>query len=166
MAGHHRLERADDAFSELVRALVVRGPLAPQQGLPARVVGGLELLDRDVLVAVLVPLGDRLLDHDVQPEPRRDRCRGLAGPLERAGVERVERRLGREVLGEVPGLRVAVWRQLGIRHADLQLAANRQGVADQEQFHVGLATTSHPQRSRRDQRPRSRARGRRRSAAR
>ena len=51
---------------------------------------------------------------------------------------RVERRLGGEVLGEVPGLGVPVLRQLRIGDADRQLAANRQRMADQEQFHTGV----------------------------
>ena len=142
VAGHHRLDRADDALGELLGALIVRGPLAAQQRLPSRVVGGLELLDRDVLVAVPVPLGDRVHEHGVQAEARRDRCGGLARPFERAGVQGVEGRLGREVVGQVPGLGVAVRRQLGVCCTDHELAANRQRMPDQQQFHGRLATTS------------------------
>ena len=88
-----------------------------------------------------VPLGDGVLEHDLQAEAVGDRSSRLASPGEWAGVQRVERCLGGEVVGEVPGLGVPVLRQLRICGTDVQLAPDRQGMADEEQFHVGLVTT-------------------------
>ena len=100
-----RFQCLHNSPSELFRRLVVHGPLTAHHRLPARVVGGLELLDGHVLAGVAIPLGQAVDHVDVETLRRRQWLRGLNRTPQRAGVDSVDRLAG-EIFGEVAGLRM------------------------------------------------------------
>src|SRR5680860_1128880 len=84
-------DSGDDPVAELLRCLAAELlPAAVEHGLPAHVARRLELLGRDVVVGAGVVLDELVPNLDLEPVDGRDRCRGLAGPAQRAGDDGIE----------------------------------------------------------------------------
>ena len=130
------LDGADDVTLELRLGGegVDAGPTVDDH-LPTGVTGGLQLLDRDVLLGVPVVLGDAVGDHDLDAMRSADRGRGLTGSLEGAGVDGVDV-LGGKIRGEQVGLGQALWRQFRVGCSGRHLSSDRQGVANEDQLHM------------------------------
>jgi hypothetical protein len=104
---------------------------------PAGIVGRLELLDRHVFRAVLIPLGHARRDLHIHVQQLGEWGGGLLGARHRARVDRVDA-FGLEVSREVARLLVTLRGEFGIRRTFGELASYRQGVADDQQFHCEI----------------------------
>ena len=132
MVGDQAVERVGDPRAEDVGCLAaeVLPPLL-DHGAPARIVGGLELVHRDVVVGARVPLDELLVQHEVEAVRGRDRLRGLDRASLRARHDDVDVFV-REPLGEALRLLAAARGQRGIGgHAGAALDAFGFGVPNQ-----------------------------------
>ena len=90
---------------------------------------------------VAVVLGDPVGQHHVDALTLGHREGGLVGAPQRAGVDGVHPLEG-EVLGQVAGLVEAGLGELGIGRALDVLDPHGQGMADEQELHGGLTSTS------------------------
>ena len=128
------LDRSDRAGVEGRLVLAVLLPDAVEHRDPARVVRGPQLLDGNVLRAVLVVLGDVGFDHHLEVATGDDGDGGLLRSAQRTGIHRIEV-LGCEILTEMLCLLVPLLGEFGVGHARVELAADRERVSDQQEFH-------------------------------
>ena len=128
------------ASAELLRVDAGVLQLPADQGVPARVVLGPQLLDRDVRAVVLVELGQARLDLHRQAELGRERLGGLQRPGRRAAVDGVDG-VVRQGLDDAHRLLPAEVGEPGVRGTAVVGAVDPHGqrVTHEDQLHAGRA---------------------------